>query len=260
MLFGSFTTSASSPQLISKTAPSKLPSSDLETRLTPKPDDCVCKRPMRLRVKEHLDDGCPKCAKRGLVYEGVMDDRERWNQRYREGSHAGGAPHPWALECADALPRRGRALDLAGGAGALAIWLAQRGLEVTLADVSDAGLALAVERAAAAGVSLRSQRVDLTDRETWEELGDGWSLVSCTNYFQAELFPWISQALAPGGLCLFAQPSLRNLERNPRPSARFLVDPSKLDAWLGGLQILERFEGWTTSGTHELRLLARKAG
>ncbi|MCA9639735.1 MAG: methyltransferase domain-containing protein [Polyangiaceae bacterium] len=188
-----------------------------------------------------------------------MDDRERWNQRYADGSHTGGTPHSWALECADALPKRGRALDLAGGAGALALWLATRGLSVTLADVSDRGLELASQRAAEAEVSLRCERIDLTDPVERERLGSGWDLVTCTNYFQAELFPWIAEVLAPQGLCLFAQPTLKNLERHARPSARFLVDPLSLDAWLGGLQVLERYEGWTASGTHELRLLARRS-
>ncbi len=186
-----------------------------------------------------------------------MDDRERWNRRYREGSHASSSPHPWAVECADALPRAGRALDLAGGAGALALWLAQRGLDVTLADVSDVGLALARERADGSGVSLRLTEIDLTQPDR-QALGSAWNLVCCTNYFQPDLFPWIEESLLPGGLLLFAQPSLKNLERNARPSARFLVDPLRLELLLGGLQILERFEGWTAAGTHELRLLARK--
>ncbi|MEZ4375113.1 MAG: class I SAM-dependent methyltransferase [Polyangiaceae bacterium] len=185
-----------------------------------------------------------------------MDDQERWNQRYREGSHAGDAPHGWALECTDALPKRGRALDLAGGAGALARWLAKRGLDVTLADVSDVGLALALERAEADGVSLRSQQVDLTLPDERERLGGDWDLITCTNYYQPELFPWIAEVLKPHGLFLFAQPTLKNLERHARPSARFLVDPLQLDAWPAGLHVLQRFEGWTSGGTHELRLLA----
>lgn len=189
-----------------------------------------------------------------------MDDRERWNQRYREGSHGGTAPHAWPLACADALPRRGRALELAGGVGSLALWLARRGLEVTLTDVSDVALAEAEARARDAELKLRALRLDLTQAEERTALGSGWNLICCTNYYQVDLFPWIAQALVPGGLSLFAQPSLKNLERHPRPSARFLVDPSKLDPWLDGLEILERFEGWTESGTHELRLLASRPG
>lgn len=227
-------------------------------RLTPNPTARLSKRTMDARVKEHLGDRSPNCASATEVRE-AMDDRERWNQRYRDGSHRGAGPHPWAVEVADALPRRGRALDLAGGVGALAIWLAQRGLEVTLADVSEVALDLARERASGSGVSLHLSQVDLMNRAELDALGDGWSLVCCTNYFQPDVFSWIAQRLLPGGLLLFAQPSLQNLERHARPSARFLVDPLRLDPLLNGLLVLERFEGWTPGGIHELRLLARKA-
>jgi ubiquinone/menaquinone biosynthesis C-methylase UbiE len=46
----------------------------------------------------------------------------------------------------DLLPRRGRALDVAGGTGRHALWLARRGLDTTLADVPQ----VALEKAAAA--------------------------------------------------------------------------------------------------------------
>lgn len=49
------------------------------------------------------------------------------------------------------LPSKGRVLDLGGGPGRYAIWLAQRGYRVVLADISPAMLDLARERIAAAG-------------------------------------------------------------------------------------------------------------
>ena len=68
-------------------------------------------------------------------------DRERWNRKY-EG-HAGRSAAPSAaLVALDAwLPHSGRALDLAGGAGANAMWLGQRGLDVTLVDCGRVKLA-----------------------------------------------------------------------------------------------------------------------
>ena len=43
-------------------------------------------------------------------------------------------------------------VDIAGGAGANALWLARRGLDVTLADISPVGLALAEDECRARGV------------------------------------------------------------------------------------------------------------
>jgi tellurite methyltransferase len=69
-------------------------------------------------------------------------DRERWNARYREEA-AIPPPSPFLVGLDALLPRTGRALDVAGGPGRHALWLARRGLDVTLADVSDVALEVA---------------------------------------------------------------------------------------------------------------------
>ena len=54
------------------------------------------------------------------------------------------------LDVAEQLPMKGRALDVAGGTGRHARWLAQRGLRVTLCDISPVALAAARGSATAA--------------------------------------------------------------------------------------------------------------
>jgi tellurite methyltransferase len=74
------------------------------------------------------------------------DERERWNSKYREAPTAWtSAPDPFLVSAFSEyiLPlysSGGSALDLAGGAGRHAIWLAEQGWEVTLIDISEAGL------------------------------------------------------------------------------------------------------------------------
>jgi|APHM01.1.fsa_nt_gi Methylase involved in ubiquinone/menaquinone biosynthesis len=65
------------------------------------------------------------------------------------------------------LPDEGRVLDVGGGAGRYAAWLADRGHRVTLVDVSAGQLAVARERLAERGVA---DRVDLV-RGTVDDLG-----------------------------------------------------------------------------------------
>src|SRR5512136_830793 len=90
----------------------------------------------------------------------AVADRERWNARHAEKAER--APHsPFLDELDDLLPRRGRALDAAGGAGRNALWLARRGLTVTLADVSDVALHLASRAAGEAGLPLDAVQTDL---------------------------------------------------------------------------------------------------
>lgn len=179
--------------------------------------------------------------------------------------------HPWLVAQADALPARGRALDIAGGSGALAVWLAQRGLDVTLSDVSQVALDLAAARATSANVRLERVCVDWTrEAEAHAVLRGGWHLITCTNYFQPDLFGAIHAALEPGGVFVFAQPTLTNLQRHPKPSARFLFDVQSQRHLLDPFELIELFEGWTDQGehagepaptsTHELRVVARRRG
>ena len=91
------------------------------------------------------------------------DDREKWDRRYEDRDRTPTTPSVAITELAELLPRRGRALDLAGGHGRHAIWLARRGLDVTVADISPVGLGLARERAEESGLRVRTACVDLED-------------------------------------------------------------------------------------------------
>ncbi|RMG12329.1 MAG: class I SAM-dependent methyltransferase [Planctomycetota bacterium] len=190
-------------------------------------------------------------------------DRERWDTRHRarrEETHD--RPHPflaWVASqpvYAKLFPPSGRALDVAGGAGRNAVWLARRGLEVTLVDISPVGLERAERAARRAGVAMSLVASDLEE----EPLPAGpWNLVVCTDYLQRSLFPRIAASLAPDGLFLFAQPTRANLARHPRPGPRFLLEEGELARRVPTeLEILFCEEGWTEEGRHEARLLARR--
>ena len=47
-----------------------------------------------------------------------------------------------------------------------------------------------------------------------------WKLISCFAYLQRDLFPALIQALAPDGFLVVEIATVRNLERNARPSRR----------------------------------------
>ena len=53
-----------------------------------------------------------------------------------------------------------RVLDLGGGPGRYSLWLAARGVETVLVDLSDANVAMAAERAAAEGLTLTALQGD----------------------------------------------------------------------------------------------------
>jgi SAM-dependent methyltransferase len=189
-------------------------------------------------------------------YEGrgvASDDRERWNERYRE--KGGTPPSPFVTGLDALLPRRGRALDVAGGAGRHALWLARRGLAVTLTDVSDLALSRAAAVARAEGLALETLEVDL---EAAPLPAGPFDVVLCTYFLHRPLFAAFPAVLSPGGLLVFAHATRTNLERNPRPGPAHLLDDGELPTLLRGLEVVRYEEGWFDEGRHEARLVARR--
>ncbi len=182
-------------------------------------------------------------------------DRNKWDARYAARVDAPVAPDQFLVTHAHMLPRTGRALDVAGGAGRHAVWLATRGLDTTLADISETGLSIARALAETAGVHVETAAVDLEH----EPLPAGpWDVVLVFHYLYRPLFPQLIACLAPGGLLAYCQPTRKNLERHIQPSARFLLDESELPTLIGDLEVVHYDEGWSDSGRHEARLIARR--
>jgi tellurite methyltransferase len=183
------------------------------------------------------------------------EERERWDRKYREAGAGTAEPSVALVELARWLPERGRALDVAGGAGANAVWLARRGLDVTLVDVSAVGLGLARAHAARAGIELTTVRADLEV----EPLPPGpWGLVLCCCYLQRSLIPRIAEGLGSGGRLVWIHPTVNNLERHDSPGPRFLLQPGEAVALTeaAGLPVRWCEEGWVGQG-EAARCLAR---
>ncbi|MBL8797283.1 MAG: class I SAM-dependent methyltransferase [Planctomycetia bacterium] len=92
------------------------------------------------------------------------DQREHWDQRYREGNTPWETGQPSSfLQQTIAAERIApcRALDLGCGSGIHSVWLAQQGFEVTGLDLSPLAIDLARQRAAAAGVRVEFLARDL---------------------------------------------------------------------------------------------------
>ena len=181
--------------------------------------------------------------------------RSSWDNRYRKRS----APADPAVfvsgDLAPFLRSPGRALDLAGGAGRHAVWLAERGWDTTMVDTSEVAIGLAAERAAEAGVDVRLLHTDLTA----DALPDGpWDLILIVHYLQRDLFLPAIERLADGGLIAFSVATVRNLERRERPPLPYLLDEGEAPSLVEGLEILHYEEDWSVEGRHEARVIARK--
>lgn len=182
-------------------------------------------------------------------------DRIKWNARYRSSGRVIREPELFLRSLDDSLPHSGRALDVGGGDGRNAIWLAGRGLDVTVVDISDEGLAAARAAASRAGVSLHAVQADL--EQTPLPAGP-WDLICDFRFLLRPLFSAFIDALAPGGHLVFVHPTMSNLQHHDRPGPAYLLEDGELPQLVRALETLYYWEGWTSENRHESRLLARK--
>jgi SAM-dependent methyltransferase len=182
-------------------------------------------------------------------------ERERWDRIWRDAGHGDEAAPVWLDALALELPRAGRALDVASGAGRMALYWASRGLETLALDVSLEGLRRAAHAAHSKGLALETRALDLES----QPLPKGpFAAISVFHYLQRELFAKLAERLAPGGVLVCEIATVRNLERHAKPSRRFLLEPNELIGLCATLEIVFYREGWQDDRC-EARILARRA-
>jgi SAM-dependent methyltransferase len=181
-------------------------------------------------------------------------EKQHWDQRYAAEGARSTEPAAFLLEVAPYFPPAAAVLDVGGGSGRNAIWLARHGHQVTIADVSAEGLAIARHAAAAAGVDVSTLRMDF-DHDRFPP--GPWDVIVDFHFIKRHLFPLFYTALRPGGLLVFCRATLRNLERNDRPPRPYLLDPGEGWELLDGFELVIAREGWSAEERHEFEALAR---
>jgi SAM-dependent methyltransferase len=141
-------------------------------------------------------------------------DSEAWDRRYGDRELVWTSePNRFLVGEAAALPP-GRALDVACGEGRNAVWLAERGWEVTGVDFSEVGLEKAHELARARGVQVHWVAADLLGY-TPEPGAFDLVLVFYLQVPAAQrraIVRTVADAVAPGGLFLLGAHDSSNLE------------------------------------------------
>jgi tellurite methyltransferase len=165
-------------------------------------------------------------------------------------------PAPFLERVLPELPR-GRALDLAAGAGREAVWLALHGFEVEAWDHDRDVLARAAAHAAREGVSIATMVRNLERREPELPVASA-QLVIVFRFLHRPILPWIERAIAPGGHLVY-ETYRRGQERFGRPKhPRFLLDDGELARSFPGLEVVLYEEMNPPEGPITARLWARR--
>ena len=166
-------------------------------------------------------------------------DRGKWDRRYAEGSYKARTYPTDLLE--QWLPRlpRGRALDLACGAGRNSLFLAASGYRVHAVDISETALARARDAARERGLEIDWQTADL---DHFEPDAGSYDLVLVARYVNRRLNPRISSALAGGGHLIYEH-HLRTTAKVDGPAdAEFRLRPNELLHVFRDLRVLSYSE------------------
>jgi SAM-dependent methyltransferase len=139
--------------------------------------------------------------------ESAIEQRERdkWNQRYVEGTHGTSPPDSLLMQAFDRyieplFPHAGRALDIAGGTGRHAIFLADKGWQVTLTDIAEAGIVNARKNAGNLASRIEFRVEDLT---RFDGSNASYDLILVFFFLRREMFGELVKALKPGGLLIY---------------------------------------------------------
>ncbi|HET6915207.1 MAG TPA: class I SAM-dependent methyltransferase [Acidimicrobiales bacterium] len=170
-------------------------------------------------------------------------DRDDWNARYSGPELLWKAePNRFLVEeIADLQP--GRALDVACGEGRNAVWLADRGWQVTGVDFSDVALSKARRLADDRGVSVEWVNADVAG---WDPPADAFDLVILF-YLQLpeaerhQVYGRMARGLAPGGTFLAVGHDRENLTAGyggPQ-DPQFLFSAEDVVGDLPGLKIVK---------------------
>ena len=152
------------------------------------------------------------------------------------------APAGAIVRIASELPP-GRAIDIACGTGRHAIWLHERGWQLTALDRNVEAIAELVRRYP----GIEARVADLEQRPV--ALGCGaYDLAICWLYFQRDLYPVIREAVRPGGIA--AMSALLQ--------GRFAADPGELRSSFANWEVLHEAEVEHGPGKRASELIVRR--
>ena len=129
-----------------------------------------------------------------------QDNPVTWDERYKGNEFLSEkTPTRFLVEKIHLLPK-GKALDIAAGAGRNSLFLAQQGFQVEAMDISEQGLKNAQNLFKKKGAEIKTVKADL---ENCRIENDTYDVIGNFYYLQRSLIPKIKRGLKKGGAVIF---------------------------------------------------------
>ncbi len=183
----------------------------------------------------------------------MKSDRQKWEQRYETAVEGLSDPDPFLVENQRSLGS-GRALDLACGRGANALFLAGRCFQVDAADISLKALQGLHAEARRRGADVACIAADLD----YFPLPVGmYDLVAVFYFFSEPLILPIKASLKPGGVLVYATFNVRHLSIKPGFNPAYLIEPDGLSRYFSEFRTMVH-EADAGENGNVSRLIARR--
>jgi SAM-dependent methyltransferase len=132
------------------------------------------------------------------------EPRSHWDLKYGQGLPSLEKPDPFFLNAFDQFvedffPSGGKALDLAGGIGRHALWLAKRNWQVTVVDISEVAIRKLDQKARELDLTMNLLALDATKYPFAPACFD---LIVMFYHFDREICPQVLSALKPDGFLI----------------------------------------------------------
>ena len=163
-----------------------------------------------------------------------------WDQRYATDDYVYGTePNDFLRQQAQVIPQ-GKVLCLADGEGRNSVYLASLGYDVTAVDSSAVGLEKAQKLAAAKGVTITTEVVDLADYDLGEAKWQGIVSIFChlPPPLRKKVHANIANALAADGVLMLEAYTPAQLQHGTGgpPVAAMMMQAEELQQELTGMQ------------------------
>ena len=184
--------------------------------------------------------------------------KETWDERYASGKYSSDEPHKLLIDLTAEI-NAGNALDLACGVGRNAIFLAEKGFQVTAVDNSAVGIGIAKQRAQEKHLEIDFRVADLEKGE-FKIHENAYDLICDFYYLQRNLFAEIKKGLKKDGIITAAI----HIYGDTEEPGRFMLKTGELKEFFEDFEILHYHETSLTdtdAGEHHHRtaeIIAKK--